>query len=584
MKKFSKIAGMAALSAVVLVSCVKNEESDGVKNIRNAQANLINAQAENVLATVKKTLEEVNGLYYANLKTKYQAQVDSCTAAIKEATSAKEIADAENAMAIAALVYQADVLEKQADLERAKIEIKNAMLELADNENEVMHGYLETYEQLLSDVQECQYDIAQYQYALVNDFATDKTYNESQLAYYTMQKKYDQKRYDDLKGAEAAWKNVLAYPETAAAALVTAREDMRVARLARNEKEIAYENADEAQQRANDAWGYAGDVVSALNSKIAILSANSVTSGTVDGVEYKSIFSYENEIISLNNNNHSQKLTIANSTEQLNYWNAHLTTWQGKLTALTATYNSTKSAYNTAHTAYSTALANYNAAVDADNENSTATTQAALTAAQAALTTATTNQTDAETAYAHAESLYNQAQNEVVIAQNNVNNYSTDILDANAVIADNTNKIGTLTTQKATAVAQQADFSSQLAAAVTAEEAARVAYVAAVEAYNVASLEFDVADDSYNNYYNLVVDLRNLRDGETDLARGYEQLLASYLTDIAEDQDQIDDYTALLAQNGAIKVADEAYIAGLNAKLTALQAELAKYAAIIAAE
>ena len=46
MKKVVRILGCLALSAVVLTSCVKNEESDSVAAIRDAKARDINADAE----------------------------------------------------------------------------------------------------------------------------------------------------------------------------------------------------------------------------------------------------------------------------------------------------------------------------------------------------------------------------------------------------------------------------------------------------------------------------------------------------------------------------------------------------------
>ena len=46
MKKVVRILGCLALSAVVLTSCVKNEESDSVAAIRDAKARDINAEAE----------------------------------------------------------------------------------------------------------------------------------------------------------------------------------------------------------------------------------------------------------------------------------------------------------------------------------------------------------------------------------------------------------------------------------------------------------------------------------------------------------------------------------------------------------
>jgi len=173
MKKIQKMVGMAALSAAVLTSCVKNEETDGVKSLRDAQAGYLNAQSEQVLANVKNTLTLVSNQHLKNKQLEYQFKRDSLSYVIWEASktaneevSQLTIANAKLALEQEAILYQKNILGYQADLQAKQASLQTAIMQASIDKQSRLLTYTNQYELVLADILTLQKAIADKQYAI----------------------------------------------------------------------------------------------------------------------------------------------------------------------------------------------------------------------------------------------------------------------------------------------------------------------------------------------------------------------------------------------------------------------------------
>lgn len=108
------------LGALVLGSCVKNEESQSVKDIRRARAEEIRTQAELNMANVQATITLANA----------QAAIAAAEAKLKEAEAAIAMAEAAKKQAEAELIQvQVQIAQVQLQEEQVKLLAKRAELE-----------------------------------------------------------------------------------------------------------------------------------------------------------------------------------------------------------------------------------------------------------------------------------------------------------------------------------------------------------------------------------------------------------------------------------------------------------------------
>ena len=138
-----KITMMAACFALLLSSCVTNEESTSVTNIRDAKAEHLKSLAtlNNAEAAAAKTLADAEAAYKAA-----EAELKKADAELKKAEAAKLAADAENEKLLAEA--EAALLKAQAALEAAKAAKEEA--EAAKIAEEVEKAKLE-YEALKAE-------------------------------------------------------------------------------------------------------------------------------------------------------------------------------------------------------------------------------------------------------------------------------------------------------------------------------------------------------------------------------------------------------------------------------------------------
>lgn len=142
------------LGALVLASCVKNEESQSVKDIRRARAEEIRTQAELNMANVQATITLANA----------QAAIAAAEAKLKEAEAAIAMAEAAKKLAEAELIeVQVQIAQVQLQEEQVKLLAKRAELEklIAQYEAEIAQ-----YE---ADKQEALNRLAQAEAAAVLD-------------------------------------------------------------------------------------------------------------------------------------------------------------------------------------------------------------------------------------------------------------------------------------------------------------------------------------------------------------------------------------------------------------------------------
>jgi chromosome segregation ATPase len=594
MKKFLKIAGVTALSVVVLASCVKNEESDGVKNIRDAQAKLISAQADQALAEVQRIVEQVNGLKITNQTETYNAQLKELELKAKISSDTAELTNLARGQKLLAEQHKIDLLTAAADLERAKIKIIQAKLDLENSNDQVLKGYITTFDGLLLQIVNLdkQIALAQYNYDIYNHVDKDiiiAGYNRD-IVDLNIDKKYLLMQVDYVKAAQAKFQSAVADPSTALTAAATANAEKEDIRKQLEAELIEVEKADKDQQDKSNKWNDASAAVTVIKQKINILAYNGYDNDIINGVLYKSIYTYEQDVIGLTNSNINLDLQLTGYKEQWTYWNAQLSIWKSKFNDLETIYDTKKAAYNTAYNNYSAAQAALNAAQQADNTYNTAETQTTLDNAQIAFNSAQNALTTANTEYQNAEGLYLNAQTQVASAQSGVNNFGSSITDTEKSIANNDNQITLYTNQKTAAVAELAALKGQLTTAVNTEEAARLAYVAAEVKYNELTAQRDLFDDQYDLLDALVDDLEDLAGNILQDAYDFEGDISDLNGEIEDIDGQIAAKTAQIEneKNGikktdSEKAADLDNIDGLNAKLKALQDELAHYAELIKA-
>lgn len=104
---------LVCLCGLNLISCVDDDESKSVENIRNAKAALLNAKAEWEKANAEACLLEATA----------NAALTNAEAAYKQAQADKEGVEAEIAKATLAMDIEAAKLNAQAALERAKLQM-----------------------------------------------------------------------------------------------------------------------------------------------------------------------------------------------------------------------------------------------------------------------------------------------------------------------------------------------------------------------------------------------------------------------------------------------------------------------------
>ncbi|WP_025006816.1 hypothetical protein [Marinilabilia salmonicolor] len=280
MKNLKLLTGTAVLAGLLLTTgCVKNEEADGVKALRQAQAAKLNAEA------TATTLAAEAEAAYRNAET----AVKQAEVAIKEAEArAKEIQNAYNEASneisianaqIAADLNQAqtqaiidkalvtaekDLAEAQKDLEIALSKYESELAaDAAKNKN--LSAYLTAYKEAITDVNTLRQEIiglqrnlATAQLYFLNNNLTD---SGNLAAAKTIQQEYLNVKLGYLQGWVERYEAVMGDLATIADELVDVKEDIYNLKAQIDDKEVEQKLAEQARevaleeyQAAYDAW------------------------------------------------------------------------------------------------------------------------------------------------------------------------------------------------------------------------------------------------------------------------------------------------------------------------------------------
>jgi len=182
MKRIKFFAAAAIMAVFVFSGCIDNEESEGVKSLRKAQASLISARA------YETTLR-------ANADSAYEAvqlRIHIASAVVAEANAALEAAKSDNERSTLAIKLEIEMLEQNALLAAAQdalaaaqkdleIALSDYEAELADDvaKNKILDKYLVSYKAAIADANALQVEIIGLQeslfkaefYALDSDLA-----------------------------------------------------------------------------------------------------------------------------------------------------------------------------------------------------------------------------------------------------------------------------------------------------------------------------------------------------------------------------------------------------------------------------
>lgn len=280
MKNLKLLTGTAVLAGLLLTTgCVKNEEADGVKALRQAQAAKLNAEA------TATTLAAEAEAAYRNA----EAAVKQAEVAIKEADArAKEIQnaynEANNEISIANAQIAADLnqAQTQAAIDKALVTAEKELaeaqkdLEIALSQyeadlaadaatNKNLSAYLTAYKEAISEVNTLRQEIVGLQRNLATAqlyfLNNDLTDSGNLAAAKTIQQEFLNVKLGYLQGWVERYEAVMGDLATIADELVDVKEDIYNLKSQIDDKEVEQELAEQARevaleeyQAAYDAW------------------------------------------------------------------------------------------------------------------------------------------------------------------------------------------------------------------------------------------------------------------------------------------------------------------------------------------
>jgi DNA repair exonuclease SbcCD ATPase subunit len=394
------ITGTVLLSGLLFTSCIENEESDGVKALRMAQASYIQALADHESAIIS-----ADSIY------------QSALAAIEQATADKTVATTELEIEIMEAVQQSKldqaVADAEADLAASQISLEQALRDLeaeiaeSDAATPALDEYVTYYkeaivevESLRSQIVDKEAEINAAEIAITYSGASDYLINSLAEAQEDLEKEQDwQEKYEaanddpssiysDLNAAEVAYDGLLADQTDLQSEIDDAADASNAAADLVQDALDDYQEAQDWVDMAEDftsTEGYYAEIDG------DILEDVMDEPGTGDAYYY-SLVDYDDMI-------EAQGEVVSSLQEQRTYF-------QNQLSAVTALYNAYATSLDAAQTARDAALAAYNDAVQAYNVAllaaqdtdplSDATSDATVVAANNAMSDALTDYNDAD--------------------------------------------------------------------------------------------------------------------------------------------------------------------------------------------
>src|SRR5690554_590969 len=223
MKKLRLFAG-SLLLAGALFGCIKNEEADGVKALREAQAALINAKAANettlanaeaAFVQAQAKIEEAKALQAAAQARYQELQND-----LREAQNTDDIARMEAELELFQVEMQGEIAAAQLDAEvllnNAKIALEGSMrvlqaeIAISEVSTPALDEYLAKYTEAVDEVTSLQDKIIAKQAEIANadfynsadDLMAQKTISKDRLTKYLALRNTWKERYEAIVGDE----------------------------------------------------------------------------------------------------------------------------------------------------------------------------------------------------------------------------------------------------------------------------------------------------------------------------------------------------------------------------------------------
>lgn len=606
MKRIKFFAAAAIMAVFVFSGCIDNEESEGVKSLRKAQANLIQARAYEI------TLRANADSAYATV----QLRIGIAQAVMAEAEAAFEAAQYDNERATLAIKLEIEMLEQnallaaeQANLAEAQKDLEIALsdyeAELADDraKNKNLDSYLDSYKDAIVEANALQVEIIGLQESL---FKAEFYALDSDLAITTdilEKKELEKSKLERTLDLNEGWlaKAEAVYGNTADrhAVINDVREikeqleleidakDVEIEKLdgQMNAKEKAYENALVAYGAAMDAE----DKIEAFTDGAGGTIPQGVLETLTDtpneaAASYSSLDTYNTQLVAEN--------------EALGLLMDDRTDINSSLTRIKALKNSFATALDAAEEAVETAEANLNAAqhnknmaelqVDTDPSNTTYATNLATRISE--LATAVTAH---GAAVNERDAIITAINNSPLLESNYYSSVAIDQLsDIDTLIVRNERKLEL----KNDAIAEQQEKVSKLNDDIAVVNG-YITYLQTIEVGDVAALK-GVYFDARSDYFELLdqkevldidkgilaVDLASATSLETSLKGDYDDIntfIDARIDDIAGNKADIANLDADFATW-------DSYVAALGRKIEQKQVELAirekeaaKYKALI---
>jgi len=600
MKKVNYLVGISVCALALLSGCISNEESDGVKAIRMAQADKITADANYRTAEIATENARTLQAEATARSVAADATIKELEAALKTATNPDEIASAQAAIAVTKANNELFLSQTQnkiaVELEKAKsdlaaqqvvteqklralaTEVAKSGEKVAANEYYVLYSAkLGEIQTLRSEITTLSFEIAQDKVILAN-YTTDKAIAGLNDAIAVQQKLVVKNNKDiaELEATNVTLSSVILNPSGAQAAKDAAKAQMNTLDAARKAKDVEVAKALLAK---NDAAAVFTKKLTAYNTNLTDLNTLPGTIATK-----KSVISAANTAIA-NANTNIASLTRTNASIT-----ASLTAENGKLAQYNADLTAKKATQVAAQTAYSSSLTARDAAQATYDINPTPANQAALDGANITLTGAATTLSNANTALATAQGFVNTSS--ALVA-----GYNASIVTNNNSISlqDNTilNKNKEITTATADLAKAEADYTAAKAAATTVSaeydaasvnvttttkaHADLIAEAAALQAsyalqetlYNTVDGSITSLETMIENNENAIVNLQTSNTNAAQTIKDKQEELAAGEQTKAEFAKQITDKEAKLAEKNAQLATKNALAASYKAKLDA---------------
>jgi hypothetical protein len=593
---------LAVLMAGLFITngCVKNEESEGVKQLRLGQAALLQARA-----TATTMEAEAEAAYTLAMAAVQEAQAQMNLANARRQEILNELAEAQNEDAIAKLQLALEILQAEQEYEiavavaqakellnAAEISLMASIRDLekatAENENELLKEYLNLYKAAIAEVVTARGNIvdetaklARYQIyvdGVSGDLVEEKLREQEKLERELALNELYKAKLDE----------VLGDPSSMNAERLEASRHVDSLKKDRSDLYKEEEKLHVAEIKANTARGAASDEYNEVKTIVTghpgVIDdwTNNLISGQINNPDFDLTINdwfnskawYEQQI-------ETAEGDIADEQDNIAGWQSEIADFQvtlanqqevynvhaAKLAELYTTYTADQATYETAEQAYQVAQAEY----DADPNATT------LAARDAALTARNDAEADRDASLSAHDTYklayYDPAFAAVVGTQDAIEDREGWIANAQDNIAGIEALIAEYLADHAIVVDYIAFLQGELDDALLAYDDVKLAYT---EAYSAWVL----ADQAYSD----ITDEISMMNVEIGFAEAYVNLLEGEFTsmenarnDIAVD---IESNKKDLAELDVTFASWESAIAAQQAKIEVLEAELAYWEAV----